>query len=213
MPNFPSQLRYHTTLSNIHSGRYLHPNLTLTSAVNLRNLYSSSIPELIHGRDPAFLDIDKTSRQLSTRIIGVGFTTITCETSGSSSGKTWSQIFQIPSLPDKIRDLNKDYQKAVEWILSSADVFLYCECPAFHWFGYEYIAAQLNYLYGGGQDIAPDQTNPDQRGTVCKHLLSALRALQSNQSSLVSQFEDLYQDYPWDLYSQADLVSQVVSRI
>lgn len=59
-------------------------------------------------------------------------------------------------------------------LLISGDLSLKCNCPAFTYWGFEYILTQLDAVFGGEEDRYPEVRNPDLEGIVCKHLARVL---------------------------------------
>lgn len=66
----------------------------------------------------------------------------------------------------------------------SGDLAVSCTCPAYKWWGYEYIMTQLDSKEGADQTIFPKVRNPQLQGTVCKHLKLAVQVLTFNWSSV-----------------------------
>ena len=59
----------------------------------------------------------------------------------------------------------------------SDDVKVSCDCPAFLYWGSDYDASVLGYLYGQSRakGRAPDERDPDTNNLVCKHAYAALQ--------------------------------------
>lgn len=45
-----------------------------------------------------------------------------------------------------------------------------CSCPAFKYWGFEYILTRMNSVYGEGEKRFPIERNPNKEGVFCKHL-------------------------------------------
>ena len=57
------------------------------------------------------------------------------------------------------------------------DLEVSCNDPSWLYWGYKYIATQLDYNEGDSENRAPKIRNPNEEGVVCKHLISVLKAL------------------------------------
>lgn len=85
--------------------------------------------------------------------------------------------------------------------LDTDDLDLYCDCPAFLYWGYKYLATQLDYVDKDNKETRPaKKRNPTDRGSVCKHLNITLRAMSDNRIKpyiieyLVDEFLDINKD-------------------
>jgi hypothetical protein len=67
----------------------------------------------------------------------------------------------------------------------SGDVRMYCGCPSFKYFGYQYILTQL------GASIVPENRfphvrNPQLLGIACKHIRRLMRVLPFHRGNLAA---------------------------
>lgn len=81
------------------------------------------------------------------------------------------RLVEYPAIADE-----KDLTTRDKVRLSLAgDVAIHCDCPAFKWWGYEYIMTQLDSNSSTKQEIYPKVRNPKLEGTLCKHSYRALK--------------------------------------
>lgn len=64
-----------------------------------------------------------------------------------------------------------------------------CSCPAFQYYGAAYITTQLDAKFGKAEDRAPVIRNPDEKGTVCKHLSRILKDFAILPPKIVKQIK------------------------
>jgi hypothetical protein len=83
------------------------------------------------------------------------------------------------------------------------DIEVRCTCPAFKYYGYEYLADNLGFLYGkaknapskaqgtpAGEITPPIKRNKGNRGTVCKHLYSILNRWTAQVGPITSAYNN-----------------------
>jgi hypothetical protein len=94
--------------------------------------------------------------------------------SQTTKGKFWSQYIQLLELEDvrKMKDLTA-FQKVT--LLIGGDIGVKCTCPAFKYWGYNYILTQVDAVFGRGEQRFPGVRNPELKGSVCKHLAHTLQ--------------------------------------
>jgi|HigsolmetaGSP11D_1036233.scaffolds.fasta_scaffold00013_34 hypothetical protein len=88
----------------------------------------------------------------------------------------WETYIQFPEWESQVRDTNIDANEAARLLLWSGNVRLHCNCPAFSFWGFQYILTQLDAaIYAEGR--FPIIRNPDLKGIACKHLIRTLKVL------------------------------------
>lgn len=95
---------------------------------------------------------------------------------GSGSYIVRIKLDEYPDIAD-MEDL--DTREKVRLSLAG-DMKLHCTCPAFKWWGYEYITTQLDSNSHSVQDIYPHVRNPKLEGVICKHCYRAFKMFGSN---------------------------------
>lgn len=69
---------------------------------------------------------------------------------------------------------------------------VYCNCPAFSFWGFEYILTRKGSAYGEGEKRYPIERNPDLKGVFCKHLWVITSSLHKKQDILASKMLPFY---------------------
>lgn len=72
----------------------------------------------------------------------------------------------------------------------AGDLKVSCTCPAYKWWGYEYIMTQLDAKEGSPQTIFPKIRNPKLQGTLCKHLKVVVQSFPLNWTSIAKDIKD-----------------------
>lgn len=72
----------------------------------------------------------------------------------------------------------------------AGDMKIHCECPAFRFYGYEYITTQIGSNSGSIQNIYPIIRNPNLIGIMCKHCYRAFRRFGSFWSKIAKDIEE-----------------------
>lgn len=190
-------------------------NVPAMSPAQWKNIQSVSIPQLVKERDPQFLEIDKTSRPLYTEIVSCKSDVIRTSTSGGGTGYIWDQYIRLVGFMQIVDSM--PLAQAVESALTERDVRVSCNCPAFLWYGYSYLATQMGYNYGSPETIAPTEKNPDGRGRVCKHLLSAFETIKANKTKVTQMFAEYLgyyslEDFP-EAYNQNEKIASLARKM
>lgn len=134
--------------------------------------------------DPTFQENPKKKTGLKTQLVKVTPNSMTNFKTQSRSvkGKWWNQQIFLMDL-DKVIKANID--KSIEFIISRAmqgNVKVWCDCPKFLYWGYQYKAWTLGYGVVK-ENRYPSQRNARLKGNVCHHLQS----LFDNYSSYKTQ--------------------------
>lgn len=72
----------------------------------------------------------------------------------------------------------------------AGDLAIHCTCPAFKWWGYEYIMTQLDSNSSSVQNIYPKIRNPKLEGTLCKHSYRAFTRFGSYWKIIAKDIDD-----------------------
>lgn len=87
--------------------------------------------------------------------------------SGTTPGKTWVQHIKIKNFKENdFADV--DFNTAVR-MLRNAELQVYCNCPAFLYWGFQYMAWHRGYGLKP-ENRKPKVRNPHQEGSSCKHI-------------------------------------------
>ena len=89
--------------------------------------------------------------------------------------------YDISTLEGKsklVNDLKFYFRSAID----TDDILINCNCPAYKFWGYNYQATQLDYNTRKNKENRPaDIRNPNDRGSVCKHLNVTLANISDNR--------------------------------
>lgn len=99
----------------------------------------------------------------------------------------------------KLKDLNRNMYDNSDATLKDriklsllGDIEVYCDCPAFLYYGYSYMASGIGYKYGSKEQRYPKVNNPDTKGTVCKHLYAILRRINFQDGRIITAIENIF---------------------
>lgn len=119
-------------------------------------------------------------------ISGIIQTTTTTKTNNN----TYDQIIQFDKYKDAENSLllmfllNIEESKIIEFLatfLYNTRTRVYCSCPAFKFWGFEYLLTRMNSVYGPGEYRYPIERNPNKEGIFCKHLWVISESLQNKK--------------------------------
>lgn len=108
--------------------------------------------------------------------------TVDLVTSCAGSKNAWVQRVQFLDYYNLVSEEEKANINSYEELKSKypeiiySDIKVFCGCPAYIFYGFQYIDYQLDFGLTP-ENRPPDIRNPGQEGTVCKHLISALEYL------------------------------------
>lgn len=170
------------------------------------NINSSNIREVLAARDGEYLKHDKRVAKLqASEIVRCYANTIELRTKSShfyeeghpSKGKYYRQLILFEDFYTIAKDRQILFEEAIEYAIEFCDIHYYCDCPAFLYWGYKYIATQLDLIYGPyRENRAPTRNNTELRGLECKHATKALYTILANKSRIRSMFADYYRRLP-----------------
>lgn len=78
------------------------------------------------------------------------------------------------------------------------DVSIRCSCPAFKYWGYDYITTQLGSKLGDPENRYPHIRNPRLEGVLCKHAYATLKVLPLNWMKIAKDLSKYEQEPPTD---------------
>lgn len=90
---------------------------------------------------------------------------------GSGSYLVKIKLVEYPSL---IREEDITTEEKVRLSLAG-DMEIHCSCPAFLYWGYDYITTQVSTNVHGTQYMYPSIRNPKLEGVMCKHCYKAFK--------------------------------------
>lgn len=98
---------------------------------------------------------------------------------------TYTETIELKDMDyDMLRDMK--FSDVESFVLNSG-IKIHCDCPAFHYWGYKYMAWKRGY--GLQREIRPPYIrNPFQRGFLCKHLYLVLGLFPTLSKVIASKF-------------------------
>lgn len=107
--------------------------------------------------------------------------------SASGNGK-YDVAVQLVEYPDIAEDGDLSTSEKVRLAISG-DLKVSCTCPAYRYWGYEYINSQLGSNAGEDQERFPYVRNPKLEGILCKHIYKTLDVLPMNWNSISADID------------------------
>ena len=93
----------------------------------------------------------------------------------SSTGQgSYIVKIKLEEYPDIANEADMTTKEKVR-IALAGNIGIYCSCPAFRYYGYEYITTQVGVNSGSVQNIYPKIRNPQLVGIMCKHCYPAFK--------------------------------------
>ena len=86
----------------------------------------------------------------------------------------WSTYIQFVDWDEQLKDNSIDANEAARLLLWSGNIRVHCPCPAFKFWGSQYILTQLDAAIVPELRM-PHIRNPHLKGIVCKHLNRCLK--------------------------------------
>ncbi len=110
--------------------------------------------------------------------------------SGTHPGHYWYQIVRFKDLYDLIvYYTNGEYtDRQLTNLLLTSDIKVACNCPWFLYGGFRYITWQLSSGVDK-ENRAPNKKNPNQKGFLCKHLISVLSKMPFMEVMILSAYK------------------------
>jgi len=166
----------------------------------LRSVNELNRHELELMNDPSFLKQAERVKELTTtRLVGISKDTIVFRTKSSKFAETGREYTQRVRLVD-LDNLLEEYEAGkltlrdvFELAINSGDIEIYCSCPSFLYWGFQYINTDLDSIIPGREeDRYPDQRNPKLRGMYCKHMQLVLDVLPFNTLRILKRWRQKY---------------------
>lgn len=156
-----------------------------------------TLKDLIKSRDPKYLKHDQRVGQLKeSSLLSSYASTVEYSTRSSKYDQNklkYKQKFLFKDFVYIAKDLEIPLKEAIEYSINHGDVHVNCSCPAFLYWGYRYMATQLDYLYGiPRENRRPKRNNVKLEGTVCKHITKATQSLFKDADQIRRQFALYY---------------------
>lgn len=171
----------------------------LCNCKKMEYIKSFTLKELLDNRDGDFIHHDEYTDELSFNNIKLhhAFANTLVFKVKSANYKTNHKVYTVAVLFEDFyciaNDKDISFEDAVDYAVNFGDVHIACDCPAFLYWGYRYIATELSYLYGIPREKRfPKVRNPQVRGTTCKHSDKVIRWCLQNKKKIAKMFLDYY---------------------
>lgn len=141
--------------------------------------------DIIRGTDKK--NIERSKKVPSVSYIGIteDYTVLEKARSATTPGVTYDIRIKLLDYPEIADEEDLSVRDKVRLAIAG-NLHVSCSCPAFKWWGYEYISTQLGIKDGEPQAIYPHIRNPKLEGVVCKHLYKALQVFPLQYMRIVS---------------------------
>lgn len=108
----------------------------------------------------------------------------------SSTGRgTYTVRVTLADYPEIAQDEDLDVREKVRLAITG-NLKLHCNCPAFLYYGYDYILSQLDARAHGEENRFPRIKNPHLQGVMCKHCLKVMEAFPYNWTRAASDIQN-----------------------
>lgn len=117
------------------------------------------------------------------------------ETKSATGKGSYTQTITILGLYSRLKKLKNrrtsNIKKTIDEAIKNNDLKIYCECPAFLYWGYKYINTQeKNVPPKRKENRPPDIRNPKRKGIMCKHLNLVLDVFPFNSIQMAKELEN-----------------------
>lgn len=166
-------------------------------------IYSFTAKELLDARDGNFIHHDKYTSELTEPELEYAYcNTLKFSIKSSDYGKkvkggtniTKYKVFVLFEDFYTIgSDKDIDFEDAIDYAINFGDIHVRCTCPAAQFWGYNYEATAMRYLYGVPRENRfPKIRNPNLQGTICKHADKVLQWVLKHKDIVAKMFALYY---------------------
>jgi len=171
-------------------------------------VFSFTLKELYDNRDGDFIHHDKYTSELQSPVLEYAYAnTLKFKIKSSQFGKqvktkdgrtgtnnTWYNVFVLFEDFYTIgRDKDIPFEDAIDYAINYSDIHIRCSCPAHLYFGYSYMATQMDFQYGiPRENRFPIIRNPNLNGTICKHEDAVIQYILRNKEIIAKMFAEYY---------------------
>lgn len=155
----------------------------------------ASLPYRVLLSERHFLKVAQRARALpnGTNLIGIYYTDnklIFKTRSGTNPKLIWTQTVEITDAAAENILAATSFNNVQDLILNSG-LRIHCDCPAFLYWGYKYMAWKRGYGLAQ-ENRRPIVRNPHEQGYLCKHLYLALSTYPFWASTIASKYLNHY---------------------
>ena len=168
-------------------------------------IFSFTGKELLDARDGDFIHHDKYTSELSEPELEYAYCntlkfSIKSSKYGKKDKKTGGTIitkYKVFVLFEDFYTIGSDndinFEDAIDYAVEFGDWHCRCTCPAAQFWGYNYEATAMRYLYGVPRENRfPKIRNPNLRGTICKHTDKVIEWILKHKDIVAKMFALYY---------------------
>jgi hypothetical protein len=148
------------------------PDHCFAPAVRLDEFTVKDLRTIINPTDLPHRDYEPLLRQIEYQ----GTEKDVCKWLVHNRLNGWETYVQFMDWQEQLADTSLNAVEVANLLQWSGDVRLYCKCPSFKFWGYQYILTQLQASIVP-EDRFPHIRNPLLKGICCKHLRKLFRVL------------------------------------
>lgn len=108
--------------------------------------------------------------------------------------KYYTQFIKLTELDKYLYDQSDAPMRERIKLALLGEIEVYCDCPAFLYYGFSYMASGLGYKYGNKEGRFPKVRNPNTEGSVCKHLYAILKRFNVQDGKVVQAINNKMKD-------------------
>jgi hypothetical protein len=102
---------------------------------------------------------------------------------------SWNCYIQFTQWNEQLRDTSITPTEAARLLLWSGDIKMHCACPAFLFWGMQYILTQLDTAIVP-ENRFPHIRNPNLKGIACKHLRRTIKVLPFHMGDMAKAIKE-----------------------
>lgn len=155
-----------------------------------KKLHEVTRKDILGDIDPRTLKYSKDVRRATYKGITSDYVAVFETPSVTADPPTiYTQRIKLVDMKDIESDTDLTDAEKVRLAIAG-DLEVNCTCPAYLWWGYEYIMTELDAKEGSPQTIFPKVRNPQLEGTVCKHLKLSVEVFALNYSKIAKDIKN-----------------------
>lgn len=162
-------------------------------------IQSLTIHELRDAEDRQFVHKEEHRRELEPPVLEKCYASTVTYLTKSSKFQQNKLIYQQKVLFKDFVYIAKDksipFEEAIRYSIEHGDVHSFCPCKSQSFFGWNWIAKGLDYLYGlpnPRDQKQPKIRNPKLKSVYCKHLSRVMEKILEDEELLIKKFAEVY---------------------
>jgi hypothetical protein len=140
------------------------------------NLQEATYKEISLLIDPNFLDLSRRANEVKgVNLESIDHNTLHFKTALTASGNRYINLVRFKQWDEVVSDFDWTPMEAARVLIWKGDVELHCSCPAFLYWGFQYLLTSIDASIIP-EERKPRKNNPMEKGIVCKHLYRTLKS-------------------------------------